>query len=153
MITVQQRRRHLLQALSLAAMAFAALAALPVHADPGDFGAMPGLWKIVTRMFSHGQWSKPTVQWHCVDEGADPWPSFGKIDLPGSRQCQVAGQHRASTSLDWTLHCDASDAVAARGHVGFDSAEHYTAHLTLPKGGDVVRVEGKRYAACTSPAD
>jgi hypothetical protein len=130
-----------------------AVTAPRAHADPGDFGAMPGLWKIVTRIFEGGHWTKPTVQWHCVDEGADPWASFSHIDLPGAAGCQAADQHRKSTTLDWTLRCPGKAAVAARGHVGFDSAEHYTAQLTRPNGTDAARVEGKRYAACTSPQD
>jgi hypothetical protein len=37
--------------------------------------------------------------------------------------------------------------------VDFDSAEHYTASIELQGRGEVVRVEGKRYAACTDPTD
>jgi hypothetical protein len=147
-------RRPSLQLVALATFGLAAALASPAsHADPGDFGAMPGLWKIVTRLFSHGRWGRPVAQWHCVDEGADPWASFGHIDPPATHQCQQAGQRRSSTTLDWTLRCQGKAATTMHGHVGFDAAEHYTARLTLPDGTDVARVEGKRYAACTSPAD
>jgi hypothetical protein len=155
-MTISDRpvRRRRAQWLGLALFGLAATLTSPAsHADPGDFGAMPGLWKIVTRLFSHGQWGKPSVQWHCVDEGADPWPSFGHIDTPGTKQCQQADQRRSSTTLDWTLRCEGKSQPALHGHVGFDAAEHYTARLSLPNGSDVARVEGKRYAACTSPAD
>jgi hypothetical protein len=37
--------------------------------------------------------------------------------------------------------------------VDFDSPEHYVASIAVKGEGEVVRVEGKRYAACTSPAD
>lgn len=140
--------------VALATFGLAAALAAPVsHADPGDFGAMPGLWKIATRLFSHGAWGKPVVQWHCIDEGADPWASFSHIDPLDAHQCQQADQRRSSTTLDWSLRCEGNGATAMHGHVGFDAAEHYTAKLTLPDGSDVARVEGKRYAACTSPAD
>ena len=148
-------RRRSLQLAALAVLGLAATLAAPAsHADPGDFGAMPGLWKIVTRLFSHGQWGKPTVQWHCVDEGADPWASFSHIDPPpGTGQCQPSDQRRSSTTLDWSLRCEGKSATTLHGHVGFDAAEHYTAKLTLPNGSDLAKVEGRRYAACTSPAD
>ena len=135
---------------TLLTLAILALAS-SVHADPGDFQAMPGLWKIVTRIFSHGQWSTPQVQWHCVDEGADPWAAFGQIDLPDAKACEATDRHRSSTRLTWTLTCPAG--LTAHGLVGFDAAEHYRAALTLGDGQDVVQVEGKRYAACTSPSD
>ena len=152
---IYRRLRHRsLQLVALATMGLALGVVSPAsRADPGDFGAMPGLWKIVTRLFSHGQWGKPTVQWHCVDEGADPWASFSHIDPSAANQCQQADQRRSSTTLDWTLRCKGIDPAALHGHVGFDAAEHYTARLTLPNGNDLARVEGKRYAACTSPAD
>jgi len=153
-IAFRPSRRRSLQIVALATLGLAATLTAPAsHADPGDFGAMPGLWKIVTRLFSHGQWGKPVVQWHCVDEGADPWASFSHIDPPAADKCLQADQRRSSTTLNWTLRCEGKGAAVMHGHVGFDAAEHYTAKLTLPNGNDVARVEGKRYAACTSPAD
>jgi hypothetical protein len=123
------------------------------HADPGDFGAMPGLWKFVTQLIGHGRPGRPTTQWHCVDEGADPWASFTTIPIPRHPQCKADSQHRGSTSLAWTLSCAGDPPAKGNGHVDFDSAEHYTASVALDGQGEVVRVEGKRYAACTSPSD
>jgi len=129
----------------------AALVGEPGHADPGDFQAMPGLWKIVTHVFDHGKEGQPQVTWHCVDESPDPWVEFGSIVVPGDAQCVRGEQHRSSTALSWTSQCQGS-ADVLRGQVKFDSAEHYTARISL-KGQDVVQVEGRRYAACTSPKD
>jgi hypothetical protein len=143
----QARRGHAIaRAVAVAVLLAAAIIGEPGHADPGDFQAMPGLWKIVMRTFDNGHAGTPTVQWHCVDEGADPWVEFAK--LPEPAQCKRSGEHRSSTALAWTLACPG----AGRGRVDFDSAEHYTASVNL-QGHDVVQVEGRRYAACTSPSD
>jgi hypothetical protein len=123
------------------------------QADPGDFGAMPGLWKIVTRLINHGVAGPPKVQWHCVDEGADPWASFATLSVPDHPQCDLDDKHRGSTTLAWTLSCSGKPATTGKGRVSFDSAEHYTASVSLKDLGEVMRVEGKRYAACTSPSD
>jgi hypothetical protein len=123
----------------------------PGHADPGDFQAMPGLWKITTRVFDHGKQGEPQVTWHCVDEGPDPWVEFAQLPVPGYGQCERVDQHRSSTALSWSLQCSGLT-DAARGRVKFDSAEHYTASVSLG-GKDVVQVEGARVAACTSPKD
>jgi hypothetical protein len=124
----------------------------PGHADPGDFQAMPGLWKIVTRVIEHGHAGLPQEQWHCVDESPDPWVEFASLSVPGYAQCERTSQHRSSTALAWSLSCPGLAAPGARGRVDFDSSEHYTASVSI---GDrqVVQVEGKRYAACTSPKD
>jgi hypothetical protein len=122
-------------------------------ADPGDFGAMPGLWKIVTTPLDHGRAGKPSLVWFCLDEGADPWASFANIVVPAFAPCQRSAQHRGSTSLAWTATCGGASPSSGRGRVDFDSAEHYTASITLPDRGEIVRVEGQRYAACTSPSD
>lgn len=60
------KRITVLIAMTLVAMALAPSA----RAD--EFEGMPGLWKTT---LSSGQGEKdPTyIQWHCVDEGADPW--------------------------------------------------------------------------------
>ncbi|QNK03347.1 DUF3617 domain-containing protein [Dyella telluris] len=129
----------------------AALVGEPGHADPGDFQAMPGLWKIVTRVFEHGKQGQPQVTWHCVDESPDPWVEFANLPVPGHAQCERVDQHRSSTALSWTVQCQGL-MDAARGQVKFDSAEHYVARINI-KGEDVVQVEGRRYAACTSPKD
>jgi hypothetical protein len=124
------------------------------HADPGDFQAMPGLWKIVMRPVIHGHPGKSTTQWHCVDEGADPWTSFATImTVPEHPRCEPANQHRNSTALAWTLSCEGHPSAKGNGRVDFDSAEHYTASIALEDRGEVLRVEGNRYAACTSPSD
>lgn len=146
------RRGHAVaRILAVLVLLGAALIGEPGHADPGDFQAMPGLWKIVTRVFEHGKEGPPQVAWHCVDEGPDPWAEFANLPVPGHAQCERADPHRSSTALSWTLQCQGLT-DAARGQVTFDSAEHYTARITI-KGQDVVQVEGRRYAACTSPKD
>jgi hypothetical protein len=141
------RRSHVIaRAIAVAVLLGAAIAGEPGRADPGDFQAMPGLWKIIMRTFDNGHAGKPTVQWHCVDEGADPWAEFANMPVPA--QCKRSGEHRSSTALAWNLACPG----AGRGRVDFDSAQHYTASVNL-QGHDVVQVEGRRYAACTSPSD
>ena len=52
------------------------------QADPGDFQAMPGLWKTVVITVSHGQPGQPSIRWHCVHEGADPWLAFADLSVP-----------------------------------------------------------------------
>jgi hypothetical protein len=131
-----------------------ALASTATLADPGDFQAMPGLWKIVTRIVSHGQIvGQPQIRWHCVDEGADPWLEFATIDIPNQTKCLRSDQHRRSTALDWSLSCPGNAHATGKGRVDFDSPEHYVASIAVKGEGEVVRVEGKRYAACTSPSD
>jgi hypothetical protein len=122
------------------------------HADPADFQAMPGLWKTVVTVISHGQPGQPSIRWHCVHEGADPWLAFADLSVP-EEHCQRSNQHRSSTALAWTESCSAHSPLTGHGHVDFDSAEHYTASIELQGRGEVVRVEGKRYAACTDPTD
>ena len=132
----------------------AALVSTATLADPGDFQAMPGLWKIVTRIVSHGQIvGQPKTTWHCVDEGADPWVEFATIDVPNQTKCLGRDQHRRSTALDWSLSCPGNTSATGKGRVDFDSPEHYVASVAMEGEGEVVRVEGKRYAACTSPSD
>ena len=123
------------------------------HADPADFQAMPGLWKITVRKLDHRKSSPPSILWHCIDEGADPWVAFANFSVPGDSQCQRSDMHRSSTALAWTLSCSDQPPAHGRGRVDFDSAEHYTASIVLQDRGEVVRVEGKRYAACTSAND
>jgi len=135
---------------AIAACAFAMTAATPVHADPGDFGAMPGLWKIQVRHVANGKVGAPEVQWHCVDEGADPWTTFAAW-TPAEGECTATDQHRRSTSLAWKLSCKAVPGATA--HVDFDSAKHYTGSVTVEGRGEITQVEGDRYAACTSPQD
>ncbi|NII55407.1 DUF3617 family protein [Luteibacter sp. SG786] len=135
-----------LRALVLSSLAGAA----SVHADAGDFGAMPGLWKVQVRRVTHGKAGTPEVHWHCVDEGADPWTTFAAW-TPGAGECDAADQQRRSTSLAWTLSCKGASRASA--HVDFDSAKHYTGSVTAEGGDEITRIEGDRYAACTSPED
>lgn len=122
----------------------------PVHADAGDFGAMPGLWKIQVRHVENGKAGAPTVTWHCVDEGADPWTTFAAW-TPAQGECTTTDPQRRTTSLTWKLTCKGSPAASA--HVDFDSAKHYNGSVSVAGHGEVIQVEGDRYAACTSPED
>ena len=130
-----------------------ALATSATLADPGDFAAMPGLWKMVTRSIDHGKAGKPAVAWHCVDEGPDPWVEFADLTNLPQTQCTRSEQHRRSTALDWSVSCPGPVASTGKGRVAFDSPEHFTASVVMKGQGEVVRVEGKRFAACTSPSD
>lgn len=142
-------RRYLACGLFIAT----ALATTATLADPGDFAAMPGLWKIVTRSIDHGKAGTPAVAWHCVDEGPDPWVEFADLTILPPAQCKRGDEHRRSTALDWSVSCPGSLASTGKGRVAFDSPEHFTASVVMKGQGEVVRVEGKRYAACTSPSD
>jgi hypothetical protein len=117
------------------------------HADAGDFQAMPGLWKVITRS---GDPVRETTAWQCVDEDADPWSSFA-MSPPGAAACQREDAHRSRTSLNWHLRC--ADATSMHGQLAFDSPEHYVGTLAAAGGDTVLRVEGHRMAACTSPKD
>ncbi|HWX67758.1 MAG TPA: DUF3617 family protein [Rhodanobacter sp.] len=148
-------RRYRLSAagrsLALVLLVSGGLCSSPCHADPGDFAAMPGLWKIVTTPVDHGRRGKPVIEWHCVDEGADPWTAFAAVPLPALAPCQRSNPHRSSTDLTWEVSCGGNS--QGRGRVGFDSAEHYTASIVLQDRGEIVHVEGQRRAACTGPSD
>src|SRR5215469_15728044 len=81
----QAKRGHVVaRVIAVLVLLGAAIIGEPSHADPGDFQAMPGLWKIVTRTVGHGQ---PSVAWHCVDETPDPWVEFAVMPVPGYEQC------------------------------------------------------------------
>lgn len=131
----------------------AGLGSPPSYADPGDFAAMPGLWKIVTTPVEHGHRGKSVTEWICVDEGADPWVAFTKFSLPALARCQRSEKRRVSTALDWTENCGGNPPELGHGHAGFDSAEHYTASIMLQNRGEILQVEGQRQAACTGPSD
>jgi hypothetical protein len=121
-------------------------------ADPADFQAMPGLWKTVVSVFKHGSSGEPSIQWHCVNEDADPWLAFANFSVPGT-QCTRSDEYRSSTALAWTIRCYGHPPISGRGRVDFDSSEHYTASIMLHDRGEVMQVEGKRRGACTSPSD
>jgi len=133
---------------ALTVLLLSSLLAPRAHADASDFQAMPGLWKIVTHTNAKGA-PRETVAWHCVDEDADPWTSFALP--PPDASCQRSDEHRSRTSLDWNLQCNAPPAL--HGRVVFDSPEHYSATLGTEGAEPLLRVEGRRYAACTSPKD
>jgi len=122
------------------------------RADPADFQAMPGLWRIVLRVVSNGHAGPAEVEWRCVNEGDDPWARFAALPMPAP-QCRRTDPHRSSTTLDWTLSCAGMPTPSGRGRVDFDTSEHYTASVSLQGRGEVLRVEGVRRAACTGPAD
>lgn len=132
---------------ALTVLLFCSLLAPRAHADAGDFQAMPGLWKIVTRS---GQPGRETIAWQCVDEDADPWASFA-MTPPDAAACQREDAHRNRTSLNWELRC--TGATSMHGQLAFDSPEHYAGTLMAADGATVLRVEGHRMAACTSPKD
>ncbi|MEW9622892.1 DUF3617 domain-containing protein [Rhodanobacter geophilus] len=122
------------------------------RADPADFQAMPGLWRVVLRVVSNGHAGPARVEWHCVNEGDDPWARFAALPMPAP-QCRRSDQHRSSTALDWTLSCAGMPVPSGRGRVEFDTPEHYTASISLQGRGEVLQVEGVRRAACTGPSD
>ncbi|MFC5740886.1 DUF3617 domain-containing protein [Dyella tabacisoli] len=128
------------------------LSCSPGHADPGDFKAMPGLWKTVTHIVKQGQPGQPTIRWHCEAEDMDPWIAFADISVP-NMSCQRSDQHRSSTALAWIVTCPGATPINGKGRVDFDSPEHYTASVTLQDRGEVLHIEGSRHAACTSPSD
>jgi hypothetical protein len=146
------KRISVLIAMTLVAMALAPSA----RAD--EFEGMPGLWKTT---LSSGQGEKdPTyIQWHCVDEGADPWVAFARLPILPHEACTRKGFVRTDTSLKWRLDCVGDFNVSNQGSLVFDSAKHYTGKVSITgtvMGYPVeqeIRVEGTRRAACTSPQD
>ncbi|MFC4765588.1 DUF3617 domain-containing protein [Dyella koreensis] len=152
-MTIRDTRQHwrtCLHSTAALALAFAVWAA---HADSGDFQAMPGLWKIVTHTVKHGRAGPDGVEWRCVDEDADPWAEFARLAPSGAERCERADEQRSRTSLAWNMSCAAPVSAKARGKIDFDTAEHYSGSVTSDSGTELVHVEGRRYAACTSPKD
>ncbi len=149
----RSRQRGHRRAIILVLLLATALGSTATLADPGDFRAMPGLWKIIVRLVSHGHAGAPVERWHCVDEGADPWVEFASEEIPEHTKCERSDEHRSSTNLKWNLSCPGNPPATGEGRVDFDSPEHYTAGMAINGQGDVLQVEGKRYAACTSPSD
>ncbi|MFC3653088.1 hypothetical protein ACFONN_16130 [Dyella humi] len=118
------------------------------HADPADFQAMPGLWKITLHTIKDGHAGALTVKWKCFYDGADPWTTF--VDpVQSEANCARSGEHRTSTALAWKTTCGAH---AGHGRIALDSPQHYTGEVALD-GQASLQVEGQRYAACTGPAD
>ncbi|MBD8898267.1 hypothetical protein [Rhodanobacter sp. DHG33] len=118
------------------------------HADPGDFQTMPGLWKITLRTIADGHATQVGVKWKCLYDGGDPWTTFVDAMAPDAG-CQRSNEHRASTALAWQVRCGMR---SGQGRIALDSPQHYTGNVTLG-GHEVLRVEGVRVAACTSPSD
>lgn len=115
------------------------------HADPADFQAMPGLWKITLHTLKNG---KDQVVWKCLYDGGDPWTTFVEPMAPAA-DCERSGEHRGSTSLAWNLACGTAH---GQGHIALDSAKHYRGGVMLD-GKPVLDVQAQRLAACTSPSD
>lgn len=121
------------------------------HADPADFQAMPGLWKITLHTIQDGHAGAVSVTWKCFYDGADPWTTFVDPIAPETN-CQHSDEHRTSTALAWNVHCGGTPAQAGNGRIELDSPQHYTGRITL-NGHEVEQIDGKRYAACTGPSD
>ena len=117
------------------------------HADPADFQAMPGLWKITLHTLKDGH-AQDQVKWKCFYDGADPWTTFADTMQPEAA-CQRDGEHRTSTALAWQLSCGAHTGAA---RIELDSAQHFAGKVLLD-GKPVADIDGKRYAACTGPSD
>jgi hypothetical protein len=124
-----------------------------------DFEAMPGLWKTTLRNEHSSQSDSPDIQWHCVDEGANPWIAFARLPVLPHETCQRKGFVRTDTSLKWHLECTGEFSLVNQGSLVFDSARHYTGRVQLTGAvmgypiREVLLVEGERRAACTSPQD
>jgi hypothetical protein len=116
-----------------------------VHADPADFQAMPGLWKISLHTLKDG---KQQLKWKCFYDGADPWETFADSVAPAAI-CQRSQEHRSSTALAWQLSCGAHRGAA---RIQLNSAQHYSGTITLD-GKALLEMEGQHVAACTGPAD
>jgi len=127
---------------------------LPVVCAADDFMALPGLWKT-----SSQSEAEPQVLWHCVDEDADPWAAFAQFPDEAGMSCARPTQERTSTSLTWKIECKGAEAVTSEGSIVFDSPLHYTGSVRLTRTivsgpvQSITQIEGKRYAACTSPRD
>jgi hypothetical protein len=115
------------------------------HADPADFQAMPGLWKISLHTLKDG---KQQLKWKCFYDGADPWETFADSVAP-TANCQRSQEHRSSTALAWQLSCGAHRGAA---RIQLNSAQHYSGTITLD-GKALLEMAGQHVAACTGPAD
>jgi len=148
----QMRTPSMIRSLTFALLIAGGIGSSISHADPGDFQAMPGLWRTTTSVVSHGRAGKPKIQWHCVLEDNDPWVAFANLSASGT-QCTRSDEQRSSTALAWTQTCPGHARMNGQGRVDFDSAEHYTASIVSKNRGELVHVEGQRRAACTDPSD
>jgi hypothetical protein len=156
-------RRNLLQhrfrkAAGLIFFAISLAAPSWIHADD-EFKALPGLWKTTLTSATSAPATSPAVSWHCVDEGSDPWVNFAYIPASLDQSCKRTYTYRTSTSLRWRLDCAGPSTITDEGSIVFSAADHYTGKVEL-RGtlmgypiAQTIMVEGKRYAACTSPQD
>jgi hypothetical protein len=91
-----------------------------------------------------------------VYEKADPWASFADFPASLGKSCKRTFSYRTSTELKWRDDCNGS---SEEGSVVFSAADHYTGEVVLrgSRNGHAINktivVEGRRYAACTSPQD
>jgi len=129
-----------------------------MHADD-EFKALPGLWKTTFVSDNSAPHRSPVVSWHCVYEGSDPWVNFAYPVTPLDPTCKKTYAYRTSTSLKWRLDCAGSSTITDEGSIVFSAADHYTGKVQLHGTlmgyplDQTIMVEGKRYAACTSPQD
>lgn len=130
---------------ALMLMSASAAISTNAHADPADFQAMPGLWKITLHTLKDGN---QQVKWKCLYDGANPWTTF--VDpLQPQAECTRDGEHRTSTALTWQVTCGGH---SGNGHIVLDSPQHYSGEVAMD-GHASMHVEGQRYAACTGPSD
>lgn len=113
------------------------------QADPEDFQAIQGLWKITVHAGN-----RTSVRWRCYYDGADPWTVLIDPLMP-SPTCQRSDGERNSIALGWNLQCGEH---SGQGRLLLDSEAHFKASVVLG-GKPVLRAEGQRHAACTGPAD
>ena len=150
-------QRSLKVAAGLVIFVISLASPLGIHADD-EFKAMPGLWKTTLLRSNSASHASPIVNWHCVDEGSDPWTNFA-FSIPLDKSCKRTYSSRTSTSLKWRLDCTGSPTITDEGSIVFTSADHYTGQVEL-RGtlmgyplDQTIAVEGQRRAACTSPQD
>jgi hypothetical protein len=133
--------------------------AATAHAD--EFGAPPGLWKTTLQILSPGNTepTAPKVEWHCVDEDADPWIDFARLPETPPDACERRSFERTATTLQWEYSCRTPGLITSRGRLVFDAPQHYSGRITLDGEmlgyplHSVTAVTGERLAACTSPKD
>ncbi len=129
-----------------------------VRADD-EFKALPGLWKTSLLTSNSATHAAPKINWHCVDEGSHPRVNFPNISMPRDKSCKSQSANRTSTSLKWRIDCAGSSTITNEGAIVFSSADHYRGKVELHGTlmgyplDQTILVEGKRYAACTSPQD
>lgn len=138
-------------ALLAVLLTLAALHPGPVKADAADFQGMPGMWKVNYQIQRPGHSTRSGSYWFCADDGSDPMDTFAVIALPVLENCSRASTRRSTTALAWQLSCDGGS--KGRGHISFDTAEHYLGGVVLPARHEAIQLEARHYAACTGPSD